>query len=152
MGNKKAFGAETLAILSPLRIFDQRKEKGRRYTIFADSTAAVGRARTDATGPGQFLARAAIEVCSRLAGRDNEVTIFLVQAHVGIPGNGEADRLAEEAAGGRSEMVPDTYRREASLPHLSQVAAERRPEPRRSGWHRMSGQSADTTTEGVPAF
>ena len=42
---------------------------------------------------------AAIEICSRLVGRDNEVTIFWVPAHVSIPGNEEADRLVKEAAG-----------------------------------------------------
>ena len=45
---------------------------------------------------------------------------------VGIPGDEEADRLAKEAAGGRSEAVPDAYRWEASLTRLSRVAAERR--------------------------
>lgn len=79
------------------------------------------------TGSGQSLARAAIEVCSRLVSRDNEAMVFWVPAQVGIPGNEEADRLAKEAAGGLSEVMPDTYRREASLPHFSGVAAERRP-------------------------
>ena len=45
------------------------------YTIFSDSTAAIDRIRTDTLGPGQRFAVAASEVCSRIAARDNEVTV-----------------------------------------------------------------------------
>ena len=121
------FGAETYVILSALRIFDRRQESGRCYTIFADSTAAINRVRTDAVGPGQHLARPTIEVCSRIVSRDNEVTVLWVPAHVGIAGNQEADMLAKEAAEGRIHEVLDEYRWEASLSHLSRVVTENYP-------------------------
>ena len=99
--NKEVIDEETFAILSALRIFDQRQENDHKYTIFADSTAAIDRVGSDRTGPGQFLARVAIEACSRLASRGNEAMILWVPAHVGIAGSEEADRLVKEAAGGQ---------------------------------------------------
>ena len=65
---------------------------------------------TDDVGPGQFLARAAVEVCSRVVGRDNEVTVLWVPAHVGIARNEEADRLAREAAESHTHEVSDECR------------------------------------------
>ena len=127
LGNdKEVFDAETYAIFRVLKEFDRRQESGCRYTIFANSTAAINRIRSDAIGPGQHLARAAVEICSRLVSRDNEVTVLWVPAHVRIAGNEEADRLAKEAAEGRTREASDEYRWEASLSHLSQVVTENR--------------------------
>lgn len=50
--NKEVSGAETYAILRALKIFDRGQESGRSYTIFADSTAAINRVKSDAVGPG----------------------------------------------------------------------------------------------------
>ena len=81
---------------------------------------------TDAAGPDQCWARAAIEVCSRLRARDNMVHVRWVPAHIGIEGNEVADTFAKEAAGGRQYSVEDRQLREASLTHLSRLAMERR--------------------------
>lgn len=50
--NKEVFDAETFAIYQALRIFDEGQEAGHRYTIFADSQAAIQRIRTDVIGSG----------------------------------------------------------------------------------------------------
>ena len=86
---------------------------------------AINRVRSGAVGSGQHLARAAIEVCSRILNRDNEVTALWVPAHVGIAGN-EADRLAKGAAEGQTHEAADEYKWEASLSHPSRVATENR--------------------------
>ena len=49
-------------------------------------------------------------------------------AHVGIEGNEIADGMAKEAAAGQTYGAPDQVRWEASLPHLSRRATERRSE------------------------
>ena len=56
--------------------------------MFVDFTA-VDRVRTDAIGPGLRFAIAAMEVCSRVLARDNEVTVRWVSALYGIAGSGE---------------------------------------------------------------
>ena len=76
---------------------------------------AINRVRSDTVGPGQHLARAAIEVCSRIVSRDNEVTILWAPAHAGAAGNEEANELAKELAEGRTHEVADGHSWEASL-------------------------------------
>ena len=120
--NKEDFDAEVFAIYQALRAFEERPRVGHHFTIFADSQAAIQRIRTDGVGPGQCWARAAIEVCSRLIARGNEVSVFRVPARSGIVGNEMADQLAKEAAGGQQQhSVQDELRWEASLSHLSRV-------------------------------
>ena len=120
------FDAETYAIFRAPKIFDGGQESGRQYTIFVDSTTAIDRVRSDAVGPGQHLARAAIEACSRIVSRDNEVTVLWVPARVGVAGNEEADRLVKEPAEVRTHEVSGGYEWEASLSPLSRVATENR--------------------------
>ena len=72
------------------------------------------------------MARAIIEVGTRLAARDNEVTVLWVPAHKGVTGNEPVDGLAKEAAEGRSHGAPDEIRWQASLPHLSGRVTENR--------------------------
>ena len=71
--NKEVFDAEVYAIYQALGTLDQRQEGGHRYTVFMDSTAATDRERGDTIGPGQRFAIVAMEGCSRIGGKDNEV-------------------------------------------------------------------------------
>ena len=124
--NKEVFDAEVFAIFHALKACERGQFSGRRYTVFSDSQAAILHIRTGEIGPGQQWARAAIEVCSRLVQRGNEVPARWVPAHVGIEGNEVADRFAKEAAYGRQHNVEDKLRWEASLSHLTRVVTERR--------------------------
>ena len=114
--NKKASNTEIYAIYQALRAFDQRQESGHRHTIFADSTTAIDRVRTDAIGPYQRFAVASREVCTRVLARENEVAVRWVPAH-GISGNEKADEYARAAAEGRilGGEAPDKYRWDTSL-------------------------------------
>ena len=85
--NKEVFDAELYAAYRALCSFDERQESGRRYTIFSHSTAASDKIRTDTLGPGQRFAVAGSEVCSRIAARDNDVTVRWVPAHSTVAGN-----------------------------------------------------------------
>ena len=85
--NKEVFDAEVFAIYQALCVFEQRQESSHGYTIFADSTSAIDRVRTDVIGPGQRFAVAAMEVCDRVLARQNTVTIRWIPAHIGIQGN-----------------------------------------------------------------
>ena len=125
--NKEVFDAEVFAIYQALRVIDQRQETGRNYTIFVDSTSAIERIRTDYLGPGQQFAIAAIEVCIRIMSRQNKVTICWVPAHHAIQGNETADTMAKIAAEGThlEYNVPDNYRLETSLAHMSRVASDK---------------------------
>ena len=123
--NKEVFAAEVYAIYQELSIMDQRQETGRRYTIFANFTAAIERVRSDAIGPGQRFAAAAIEVGTQLTPRNNEVAIHWVPAHHGVQGNETADEMARAAGEGNQpdDAVPDELRWETSLSHMARVAA-----------------------------
>ena len=68
---------------------------------------------------------ATIEVSDRLRARSNEVTIRWVPAHQGTPGNEKADEYAKTAADPEG-AVPDDYRWETSLTHMTRVATEAR--------------------------
>lgn len=76
---------------------DQRQESGHPCTAFVDSTSAIDRVRTDALGPRQRFAIAAMGACDRVA-RDNEVTIRSVPAHHRAAVNEKADDNAKAAA------------------------------------------------------
>lgn len=73
--NKEVFDAETFAIYRALSTLDRRRESGRQYTVFVDSTSAIARVRNDILGSGQRFAVAAIEVRTRIMTRENRVTI-----------------------------------------------------------------------------
>ena len=123
-GLEQGVRREVFAIWQPLRVLEQRKESGRSYTIFVDSTSAITRIRDDARGPGQRFGVAAIEVGSRLAAAGNEVTIRWVPPHAGAEGNEVADRYAKDAATGRAprEELPKGYAEETSLAQMTRVA------------------------------
>ena len=122
------FDAEVYAIAQAIEVIDQRQGRGHQYTIFVDSTSAVGRIRTDAIGPGQSSGIAATEGCSRVMPRDNETTVRWVPAHHGVPGNEKADEYTKAAAEGERPdiTVPDELRWETSLSHMARVATEAR--------------------------
>ena len=121
--NKEVFDAEVYAIAQAIEVIDQKQERGHQYTIFVDSTSAVDRIRTDAIGPGQSFGIVAIEGCSRVMSRDNEITVRWVPAHHGVPGNEKADEYAKAAAEGErpDSTVPDELRWETSLSHMTRV-------------------------------
>ena len=70
-----------------------------------------------------------MEVCSRILGRDNEVVVHWAPAHHGATGSESADERAKAAAKGKapSDEVPDEYRWETSLSHMSREASQTRP-------------------------
>ena len=130
LGNdKEVFDAELYAIFQALSIIGQRQESGHRYTVFVDSASAIDRIRSDSIGPGQRFAIAAIEACTRFLSRDNEVSIRWVPAHHAVLDNEKADEYAKAAAegGGPNSAVPDEYRWETNLSHMTRVATEGRP-------------------------
>ena len=81
---KEVFDTEVYTIYQALSVIDQRLWSGHRYTVFVDSAAAIDRVRSDSIGPGQRFAVAAIETCTRVLSRDNDVSIRWAPAHHGV--------------------------------------------------------------------
>ena len=98
--------------------------------LFADSTAAIARARSDYIGSGQRFGIAAIEVCGRTLTRGNQVTIRWVPSHSQVEGNEKADVYAKAAASlltlCRGDATPRELLDEASLSHMTRTATEAR--------------------------
>ena len=106
--NKEVFDAEVFAIYRALHWLDSRQERGRQYTLFADSTAAIERVRTDHIGPGQRFAIAAMEACDRILTRENQVTIRWVPSHSQVEGT--YDIRGRNWLGVSISSSPDTQR------------------------------------------
>ena len=122
--NREVFDAEVFAILRAARPMNGRGERGRDYTIFSDSQAAISRVQHGRCGPAQALARATIAMTNELCGRDNILTIRWIPSHEGVEGNEQADEAARLAAeGGRGRAEPE-HLRKASLSHLMRKATE----------------------------
>ena len=96
--NKEVFDAEVFAIYRALLWLEGRQGTGRRFTIFADSTAAIERVRADALGPAQRFAVAAIEVCDRIHARGDQVTIRWAPSRIEVECNEIANRYTKAAA------------------------------------------------------
>ena len=120
--------SEVYAIYQALRIFEERGQSGKKYTVFSDCQPAIRRALSGALGPSQQWARAIIEGATRLISCNNEVLILWVPALAGVRSNEVADGVAKEAAMGQTYWVPDQVRWQAGLLHLSRRATERRSE------------------------
>ena len=104
--NKKVFDAELHTLCRALQVFGDREESGRRYTIFSNSAAVIDRITTDRLGPGQRLAMEAIEVCTRLLGRENAVAVRWTPAHLGVESNKLSDLYARGASESIAHAVP----------------------------------------------
>ena len=124
--NKEVFDAELYALYRATKILEERGEQGQDYTILSDSTAALARARSDSTGPGQLFTIAIAEVCSRLANQGNTLTLKWVPSHSGIEGNEVADDWAKMAAESQLDAAPRDYLRETSFAHMIRKATEAR--------------------------
>ena len=125
-GNKEVFDAEIFAIGRALEIINERSERGKRYTIFSDSQAAISRAQHDRVGAGQTLAINAINTAGAIADRGNILTFRWTPSHSGIVGNERADKAAKRAAEGKEGRASSGYLLEASLSHLTRVTTETR--------------------------
>ena len=73
--NKEVFDAEVFAIGQALEELDRRNERGRTYTVFSDSQAAISRIQHDRTGLGQALAIKAICAAEAVVSRNNKITL-----------------------------------------------------------------------------
>ena len=84
--NKEVFDAEVFAVGQALHVLNRRGEKGREYTIFSDSQAALSRVQYDRTGPGQGLAIETITTARAITGRGNKISLRWTPSHEGIEG------------------------------------------------------------------
>jgi ribonuclease HI len=124
--NKEVFDAELYAIYQAVMRFAQREEYNTEYTIFADSTSAIQRCKTDHLGAGQQFARATIKWSEDLASRGCTLTIRWVPSHANIEGNETADVWAKEAATCEMDAVDKTYLNETSVAFMTRKATENR--------------------------
>ena len=126
--NKEVFDAEAFATMRATRLLNERGERGRSYTVFSDSQAAISRVQHDMCGPAQALAKRVIATVDSPVSRDNTLTIRWTPAHEGVEGKEQADRTAKKPAEGEGERVEQAYLCEVSLSHLARKTTEARSE------------------------
>ena len=128
--NKEVFGAEVIAIYQAVRFVDQRQENGHRYTLFVNSTAAIKRVKTDALGPVQRFAIAAMEVCDLVHPSNNQVAIRWVPAHNKVEGSEMADTICKGGGGSHGPVLDadtrDELLDEATISYMTRTATEAR--------------------------
>ena len=103
-----------------------RGEAGVAYTIFSDSTVAIGRSMADRGGSGQAPAKAIIELEELLTMRGCSVAIRWTPTHRWMEGNEMADSYAKWAAEAPHDTVGREYVREVSFAHLTPKTTEAR--------------------------
>lgn len=118
----EAYDAELAAIAYGLLHLAGRRETGRSYTIYTNSTAAMARSTGDDPGPGQDMAIRIIGFAQRLVDQGNSISIRWALAHRGVEGNEQADQRAKEAAALPPLRAPT---RHYSLAFLRRKATER---------------------------
>ena len=91
----------------------RRGERGKTFTVFTDSTAAVERVTSDAPGLGQEIEIGVIDLAQRLVDQGNRVTVRWTPAHRGVEGNKQADQRARQTA---ALPLPRGTTRRYSLP------------------------------------
>ena len=128
--NKDVSDAEVFAICQAQLWIEGLQGAGGHFTIFADSTAAIERVRTDTLGPTHCLAAAAIVVCDSIPSPGSQVTIRRVPSHIGVEGSDTANRYAKAAADRlgpcQDEATPEERLKEASRSYMTCTATETR--------------------------
>ena len=83
-GEQGGLRCRAFATHRALEIFLERQEQGAAYTVFSDPQAAIARALSDRSGPGQTLAKATIEPERLLREGGCSVTIRWAPTHKDI--------------------------------------------------------------------
>jgi ribonuclease HI/exonuclease III len=97
LGNTSVFTAELVAILMALN-FIQTKGNVGKWVILTDSKSVADALLHKGGEAREQLIRSAVTLIQRLKQNGIELEIQWVPAHVGIPGNNKADKLARQAA------------------------------------------------------
>lgn len=75
--------------------------------IYTDNQAAIRSAAKPGTQSGQYLLRRIAKEVDELRRQKVQVRIWWISAHIGVPGNEEADRAAKAAAQARGPGTRD---------------------------------------------
>ena len=98
------FGAELQGIIMATdmtrTIKETRKQDLWAVNIYVDNQAAIQAVANPGRQSGQYLLREVVQGINRLREAGVQVQIHWIPAHVGVPGNEEADRAAKTAAQG----------------------------------------------------
>ncbi len=121
------YGAELCGIWMALDMA-VKDQKARKLTIFTDNQAAILSTARPRNQSGQVILRKIYHLVNVLHQRKVQIGIRWIPAHVGVPGNEEADRLAKQATGYRAKGETGPIVRGVYLAWLPQLLSSCRRE------------------------
>ncbi len=117
--HSSVFTAELTAILAALQ-FKTTQTPNTNTLICSDSLSSLQAIQNKNTKSNPELIPQILQTAQQLVNMGNNITLLWIPAHVGIPGNEKADKLAKNALSHPTITIPNTHTKDEVKSHIAQ--------------------------------